>query len=154
MGNIPGVGSGQNDNGNLYNLEVEVILKHPNLKKLKVQYWYSAMQLSFNCNYIIMKKMISFMVDQLLPMSLDGGASSGTAMIDMNDDNLLDFVANRGKDLIQNLPVLTVIIFKTAMDFPQHEIDIYNDSEGITISDHNRDGNIDCCFRIKLFCLL
>ena len=149
-GNIPGVGTGTGDNGNLYRLEITVELSSFEEIERTLFIYSNASnnsELPISLFYELSED-INFSLGSSLPMSLDGGASSGTAMIDMNDDNLLDFVvANRGEEFDPEFASPDRYYLQNSDGtFTQHEIDIYNDSEGVTISDHNRDGNIEFLF--------
>ena len=147
-GNIPGVGTGTGDNGNLYRLEITLELSSFEEIESELFIYSNASNNSefpISLSYKVSED-IYFSLGSSLPMSLDGGASSGTAMIDMNDDNLLDFViANRTAFGTEN-PVSDFYYLQGDDGlFTRYEINmgLSNDSEGITLSDHNRNGQIE-----------
>ena len=70
-------------------------------------------------------------------MTQDGGASSGTAIVDINGDGLQDFlVANRYGSPNH------YYIQENDGTFISHDFDMQNDSENITIADLANDGGI------------
>ena len=78
-----------------------------------------------------------FVNDQTTPMTQDGGASSGTAIVDINGDGLQDFlVANRYGSPNH------YYIQENDGTFISHDFNMQNDSENITIADLANDGGI------------
>jgi len=78
-----------------------------------------------------------FVNDQSTPMTQDGGASSGTAIVDINGDGLQDFlVANRYGSPNH------YYIQENDGTFISHDFNMQNDSENITIADLANDGGI------------
>jgi hypothetical protein len=78
-----------------------------------------------------------FVNDQTTPMTQDGGASSGTAIVDINGDGLQDFlVANRYGSPNH------YYIQENDGSFISHDFGMQNDSENITVADLANDGGI------------